>query len=127
MAGVKAPVTSTQLGTLFGTTLPGPYRATNGQPTLLYGTVTSDTHLVVSVSIYTAQLLAKRGVTPESFYSQGEDPTAEQVSGIGQKAYLVQDQITVLTNHNDVLIVAANQLVDESKLKSAAKSAAAHL
>jgi hypothetical protein len=111
--------------------LPGPRAATNGQPTFLYGDVTSTTgpmpHLVVSVSVYTPQLLAQRNTTPAEFYSQGDEPTAEHVTGIGQRAYIVQDQITVLTNHNNVLIVAANQQVRENQLKDAARAAAAHL
>jgi hypothetical protein len=117
-------VTATQLSSVFGSSLSGPRAATNGQPTLLYGEVTDPTHLVVSVSIYTAQLLAQRGTTPAEFYSQGEEPTAEHISGIGQKAYLVQDQITVLTAKNNVLIVAANQQVREEQLKDAARQAA---
>jgi hypothetical protein len=124
VAGVKAPVTTTQVSSAFGESLPGPRAATNGQPTFLYGDVMSSTHLLVSVSIYTPQLLAQRDRTPEEFYSEGEDPAAEHVSGIGKKAYIVQDSITVLTNHNNVLIVTANQLVDESKLKAVAKQAA---
>jgi hypothetical protein len=127
VAGVKAPVTPAQLGSAFGTTLTGPRAATNGQPTLLYGDVTSSTHLVVAISIYTPQMLAQQMTTPEDFYNQGEDPTAEHVTGIGQKAYLIQDQITVLTEHNYVLIVSANQQVREEQLKAAAKSAASKL
>ena len=127
VAGVKAPVTPAQLGSVFGTTLSGPRASTNGQPTLLYGDVTSPSHLVVAISIYTPQLIAQRGMTAEEFYSQGEDPTAQHVTGIGQKAYIVQDQITVLTNHNYVLLVAANQQVREEQLKSAAQAAAQNL
>jgi hypothetical protein len=127
VAGVKAPVTPTQLGAVFGTPLSGPRAATNGQPTLLYGEVTSPSHLVVSITIYTPQMIAQRQMTAEELYSQGEDPTAEHVTGIGQKAYIVQDQITVLTEHNYVLIVAANQQVRENQLEAAAKSAASKL
>jgi hypothetical protein len=127
VAGVKAPVTPTQLSAVFGSPLSGPRAATNGQPTLLYGQVTDPKHLVVSISIYTPQLLARRGTTPAEFYTQGEDPTAKQLSGIGQKAYLVQDYVTVLTKKNDVLIVAANQQVEESTLETAAKQAASKL
>jgi hypothetical protein len=124
---VKTPVTATKLAAVFGTSLPGPRAATNGQPTFLYGDVRSSTHLVVSVSVYTPQLLAQRGTTPQEFYSQYDDPTAEHISGIGKQAVIVQDQITVLTKHNDVLIVAANQQVREEQLKNAAQSAAAQL
>jgi hypothetical protein len=127
VAGVKAPVTPTQLASVFGSALSGPRAATNGQPTLLYGEVTDPKHLVVSISIYTPALLSQRGTTPAEFYSQGEEPTAEHVTGIGQKAYIVQDQITVLTNKNNVLIVAANQQVREEQLKDAARQAAAKI
>lgn len=127
VAGIRAPVTSTQLASAFGTSLTGPQAATNGQPTLLYRQPNSSTPLVVSVSIYTPQILAQRGTTPAEFYSQYDDPTAEHVSGIGQKAVVVQDSIIVLTKHDDVLIVAANQQVRESQLKDAASKAASKL
>ena len=127
IGGVQAPVTPAQLGSVFGTSLSGPRAAANGQPTLLYGDVASSSHLVVSVTVYSPQLLARQGTTPDEFYSQSEDPTAEHVTGIGQKAYIVQDQITVLTAHNYVLIVAANQQVREAQLESAARSAASKL
>src|SRR3954451_20626171 len=127
VAGVKAPVTPTQLAAFFASSLSGPGAATNGQPTLLYGEVTDPKHLVVSISIYTPALLRQRGTTPAEFYTQGEDPTAEHVTGIGQKAYIVQDQITVLTKKNNVLIVAANQQVREGQLKEAARQAASKI
>ena len=127
VAGVKAPVTATQLAAVFDSPLSGPRVATNGQPTLLYGQVTDPKHLVVSISIYTPELLRQRGTTPAEFYSQGEEPTAEHVTGIGQKAYIVQDQITVLTEKNNVLIVAANQQVREEQLKAAARQAASKI
>jgi hypothetical protein len=127
IAGVKAPVTPTQLAAIFGSPLSGPRAATNGQPTLLYGEVTDPKHLIVSISIYTPALLHQRGTTPEEFYGQGEDPAAEHVTGIGQKAYIVLDQMTVLTNKNNVLIVAANQQVREEQLKDAARQAASKI
>jgi hypothetical protein len=127
VAGVKAPVSQTQLATSFGTSLLGPQAATNGQPTFLYKQPNSSTPLIVSVSIYTPQILAQRNTTPDEFYSQYDDPTAEHVSGIGKKAVVVQDSIIVLTAHNDVLIVAANQQVRESQLKDAASQAASKL
>jgi hypothetical protein len=125
--GVHAPLTSAKLSSLFGTSLSGPTTASGPNPTFNYGDVHSNSHLVISVTVYSPQLLRSRGTTPADFYAQNEDPTGEQVSGIGKKANLVQDQITVLTNHDYVLQVAANQLVDESRLKSAAQAAAQSL
>jgi hypothetical protein len=131
IAGVKPPVTPTQLATLFGTTLPGPRAATNGKPTFLYGDVTSTTgefpHLVVSITIYTPAILRQQGTTPADFFTQGEDPTAKHLSGVGKQAYLVQDYVTVLTNKNNVVTVAANQAIPESKLEAAAKQVASTL
>jgi hypothetical protein len=129
--GVKAPVTTTQLSSVFGTSLSGPRAATNGSPTLVYGDITSTSgahpHLLVSVSIYSPSILRQRGTTPGQFYDDSNEPTAEQLTGIGQKAFIVQDQITVLTKKNYVLVISANQQVREDELESAARQAASKL
>ena len=127
IAGVRAPLTSRQVSSVFGTSLPGPKAGTGSQPTFTYGDVMSSSHLVVSVTIYTPQRIAALGTTPAEFFTRGEDPGAEHVTGIGKQAYIVQDLITVLTQHNYVLQVAANQQVDGSQLKTAAQAAAQKL
>jgi hypothetical protein len=127
IGNVKPTISSAKLSSVFGTSLSGPVAASGPNPTFQYGDVHSSSHLVVSVTIYSPSLLRSRGTTANDFYEQNNEPTAEQISGIGKKAFIVQDQITVLTNHGYVLQVAANQLVDEDQLKSAAQAAAKSL